>query len=181
MERTRPLLLLSVPLALGACFLGHALGYRLAGEPASEQGMHGYLAQAPLPAACLACLALTALALRASGRLRGGPSPLLFSLLAPLAFATQETAERLAAGVPLHTLLAPAVGAGLAAQLPLALAAWMLARLLLCAVDAVSAAFARGSRPRIRPRRPRLHPTVTEGLRPRVLALGYAGRAPPAA
>ena len=50
----------------------------------------------------------------------------------------QELVERLATGTSPHLLAEPAVLLGLVAQLPLALAAYRLARLLLRCADAVS-------------------------------------------
>jgi len=180
MTGARPLWLLSLPLAMGGCLLGHAVGYGFAGEAHREQEMHAYLAQAPLLAAVLVCLVVTALALRVTGRLRGRPSPLPVALLAPLAFACQETAERIVAGISLHALLEPAVVVGLVSQLPLALVAWLLARLLLRAADTAAAILRRRPRPRLRAPGRSWGASGIARLRPRVLALGYAGRAPPA-
>jgi hypothetical protein len=142
--------------------------------------MHGYLAQAPLLLAILACLALCALSLRAAGRLAGRPLALPFLLVTPLAFAVQEIAERVVAGVSLHSLLEPAVLVGLAAQLPLALAAWLLARLLLRAADAVAGVLRGRPLPEHRSSLRSFGATSVVRLRPRALAFGYAGRAPPA-
>jgi hypothetical protein len=172
--------LLSLPLALAGCLLGHAVGYGFGGESHREAEMHGYLAQAPLLLAILVCLALCALALRAAGRLAGRPLALPFLLITPLAFAIQESAERVVAGVSLHSLLEPAVLLGLAAQLPLALAAWLLARVLLRVADAVAVVLRRRHRVEHRSSPQSFGAAPVARLRPRALAFGYAGRAPPA-
>lgn len=180
MTRARPLWLLSLPLALGGCVIGHALGYSLAGEPHQDRALHGYLAHTPLMAAVLACLAVCALTLRAAGRLRGRPSPLPFALLPPLAFLVQETAERAGSGISLHTLLEPAAVLGLLAQLPLAFAAWLLARVLLRAADAVTVILRGRAHARLRSAKRSWSTSGIALLSPRIPALGYAGRAPPA-
>jgi hypothetical protein len=180
MDRSRPLWLLSFPLALGGCLLGHALGYAFAGEPHRQAEMHGYLERAPLVAAALVCAIAGGLGFRAAGKLRGRPSPLPLVLLAPLAFAVQEMLERQLTGVPLHTLLEPAVALGLAAQLPIAIAAWLFARLLLRAADTVAARLPRRQRLRLSPQPRGFGGVSAIPLRAPAAALGYAGRAPPA-
>jgi CTP:molybdopterin cytidylyltransferase MocA len=76
-----------------------------------------------------------AVALRVSGRLQGRPAAWPFALVPPLAFLGQEVIERVVAGVPADAVLAPPVYAGLAAQLPVALIAYLAARALIGAAD----------------------------------------------
>ena len=85
---------------------------------------------------------MLALALRVTGRLQGRPSAWPFALVPPLAFLAQELIERLAAGLPAHAVLEPAVYVGLAAQLPIALLGFLAARALLRVADEA----ARGAR-----------------------------------
>lgn len=175
----RPLWLLSVPLALVGCLLGHRLGYAIAGDPASERILHGYLAYTPLVLAAGGALVVTAVCLRAAGRLSGRPAAWVFALVPSLAFVVQEAGERAAAGVPLSSVLEPAVLAGLLAQLPLALLAYLAARTFLRVADAIAAALAA----------PRLSSqaafavvlSAVEPLLRAPLAFDRLGRAPPRA
>jgi hypothetical protein len=129
--RKRALLSLSLPLAAVGCLAGHAVGYALVGQSLRNARIHGYLGLAPqFLAVCVALVALS-LALRLTGRLQGRPAAWPFALLPPLAFVAQELIERLAAGLPAHAVFEPAVFGGLAAQVPLALAAYLAARALL--------------------------------------------------
>lgn len=145
--RSRALLALSVPLAAAGCLTGHAVGYALAGTSARDAAVHGYLGHAPqFLAACLALVAAV-VSLRAAGRLEGRLSALPFAVLPPLAFCLQELLERLLGGVPVHSVVEPAVLVGLAAQLPLALAAFLVARALLRCADTLRETLVRGSPP----------------------------------
>src|SRR4051812_43046390 len=131
--RKPALLAFSLPLAAAGTLAGHAAGYALVG--ASRPGVHGYLGYAPLfLAICVAAL-VTSVGLRVGGRLQGRPAAWPFAVLPPLAFCTQELVERLAAGLPAHAVFEPAVYAGLAAQVPLAFAAYLGARALLRVAD----------------------------------------------
>jgi hypothetical protein len=175
--RRSALLAFSLPLAATGTLAGHAAGYALVGG--SRYQVHGYLAFAPqFLAMCVAVLA-AAFALRAGGRLQGRPSPWIFALLPPLAFLAQEVIERLVAGLPAHAVFEPAVYAGLAAQVPVALAAYLVAKALLRVADKAREAFV----PKIRDARfaaiaLALCAPVSE---PRIvrLAHGSRGRAPP--
>jgi hypothetical protein len=176
--RKRALLALSLPLAAAGCLAGHATGYALVGASRHDARIHGYLGLAPqFLAACVALVAL-ALALRLTGRLQGRPAAWPFALLPPLAFCAQELIERLVAGLPAHAVFEPAVFAGLAAQLPLALLAYLAARALLRYTDA--AARALGPRP-VFTLRPALLPVPAAAHRlvRTPLAFNRLGRAPP--
>ncbi len=129
--RKRALLSLSLPLAAVGCLAGHAFGYAVAGQSVRDGRMHGYLGLAPQFLAVCVALVTLSLAMRLTGRLQGRPAAWPFALLPPLAFVAQELIERLVAGLPAHAVFEPAVFAGLAAQVPLALAAYLAARALL--------------------------------------------------
>jgi hypothetical protein len=149
--RKRALLSLSLPLAAAGCLAGHALGYAVVPTGPRDARIHSYLTLAPqFLAVCVALVALT-LGLRLSGRLQGRPAAWPFAILPPLAFCAQELVERLVAGLPAHAVLEPAVFAGLAAQLPVAVVAYLVARALLRVADttvrAVSAVGATVVRP----------------------------------
>jgi hypothetical protein len=141
--RTRALLSLSIPLAAVGCLIGHAAGYAVVGMSRRDAHLHGYLSFAPLFIAICAALVAASLALRLSGRLSGRVAAWPFALLPPLAFCAQELIERLAAGLPAHAVFEPAVFAGLAAQLPIALVAFLAARALLRVADAAARALRR--------------------------------------
>jgi hypothetical protein len=160
--RQRALLSLSLPLAAAGCLAGHASAYALVGTSRRDALVHGYLSFAPqFLAACLALVALS-VALRFSGRLPGRPAPWPFAILPPLAFCAQELIERLAAGLPAHAVFEPAVYVGLAAQLPIAIAAYFAARALLRVTDAAASAL-------------RAPPAIA--LRPALLALPHSSAA----
>ena len=189
--RLATLWLLTLPLLVVGLLAGHAAAYRVAiGDEharahALEESGHAYLAYAPIAVAV--CLAVVALAfLRfvvapAHGRTPRTPSGLL-AALPPLCFLAQEALERyLTHGHLTWSLLVqPAIAVGLLAQIPIALAALLLARLLCRAGEALGLALRAALRDRrshevARPRVP-----LSLGLRHgRVLALGHAERAPP--
>jgi hypothetical protein len=133
--RRRTLPSLSLPIAAAGCLGGHAAGYVLVGTTREDARIHGYLAFAPHFLAVCAVFVVVSLVLRFSGRFAGRPAAWPFGLLPPLAFMGQELIERLVAGLPVHSVLVPAVYAGLAAQLPIAIAAFFLARTLLRVAD----------------------------------------------
>jgi hypothetical protein len=177
--RKRALLSLSLPLAAVGCLAGHAAGYALVGASPRDARIHGYLGLAPQFLAVCAALVALALALRLTGRLQGRPAAWPFALLPPLAFCAQELIERLAAGLPAHAVLEPAVLAGLAAQLPLALAAYLAARALLRCADAAARALAPRSAFALRPALLPAPPSAAGRLDRTPLAFDRLGRAPP--
>ena len=157
---------------------GHAAGYAIVGTTRQEAGIHGYLGYAPQFLAACAALVGVALALRVAGRLHGRPAAWPVALLPPLAFLVQELLERVLAGMPAHTVFEPAVYAGLAAQLPFAVAAFFAARALLRGADAVARAFVPTSVSE--PRRVLFAvPAPVPGLVRTPLAFDRLGRAPP--
>jgi hypothetical protein len=176
--RQRPLLAFSIPLAAVGCLAGHAAGYALVGMSRRDALAHGYLGYTPqLIAACVAVVAL-ALALRVTGRLQGRPAAWPFALLSPLAFCAQELIERLAAGLPAHAIFEPAVYAGVAAQLPIALAAYLAARALLRVADAAARALAPHPAFTLRAA-PLAGPAAAIRVASTPLAFDRLGRAPP--
>jgi hypothetical protein len=176
--RRRALLALSLPTAAAGCLAGHAVAYSLVGSSTVVHRAHGYLAYAPqFVAVCLTVVAV-ALGLRMGGRLSGRLSPWPFALLPPLAFSAQELVERIAAGLPPHTVLEPAVWVGLAAQVPIALLAFLAARFLLRVAD--GAALALAVRPAIRlGLRAQPAPSAVPAPARTHLAFDRLGRAPP--
>ena len=176
--RKRALLSLSLPVAAVGCLAGHAAAYALVGMSPEDPRVHGYLAFAPQFLAVCAALVAGSLALRVSGRLTGRPSAWPFAALPPIAFLTQELLERLAAGLPAHSVLAPAVYVGLAGQLPIAFAAYAVARMLLRVADEAMRPLAT-RRPTI-PLPAALVAAAPVGhVSPASLAFDRLGRAPP--
>jgi hypothetical protein len=176
--RQRALLSLSLPVAALGSLGGHAAGYALVGTTGQDARIHGYLVFAPQFVAVCAVFVAASVALRVSGRFAGRPAAWPFAVLPPLAFAVQELIERLAAGLPARTVFAPAVYAGLVAQLPMAIAAFFVARTLLRVADGARRWVA------MRPPapRPRAVPVGAAGkplLARAPLAFDRLGRAPP--
>jgi hypothetical protein len=175
---------------LGAGWVtAHVLSYMLV-VPAADRGRmlartgHGYFRPTDLLILCgiitLAGLALCVL----GGKSLRAPSPWTLALLPPIGFVVQEHVERLAASgaFTIHPVTEPRFLLGLLLQLPFALAALVVARLLVT--------FARGlARSLTQTGRPKLvsvelsRPAMVNRRRPRisVLALGRGERAPPLA
>jgi len=105
-------------------------------------------------------------------------------LLLPLVgFSVQEHLERVIhlGEIPTAAAIEPTFLLGLALQLPFALAAFALARLLLRAADHVGRALrARPPHPRVRPRGHAVRPRPVALPLQRVAGLGYTERGPPA-
>jgi hypothetical protein len=134
--------LLGVPLALAGVAAAHALANALFGSPDARGELFASNASgAVLP--LVAAVAIAAIVLGLAMRVASGPkrsvSALagLFALLPPLAFVLLELLEGLVdrGAVPFGELAEPTFIAGLALQLPFAVAAYALARLLLRAGD----------------------------------------------
>jgi hypothetical protein len=139
--------LVSLPVALAGCLAAHFAAYALATPTAHAHASHGYLGHLPLVGgAALAVVLAAALRQAVRGRRGTRPSPWLFALLPPLAFALQEHAERLAQ--PALVVAEPTFLLGLALQLPFAALAWLLARAILRVADALGALIAPPPRPR---------------------------------
>ena len=172
--------LLALPLIAAGSQLAHWLAYRLT-EPeaharahALAESGHGYANALRLVAITSLCLVVAVLATNARDALHGRARLRIerwpFVLVPIVGFAIQELAERLAAGgEAVLTIGLPAVLIGLALQLPIALVAYALARLLLAASELVGAALA--PPPQIRPRRIAPVPIPAEPLLPAISAL----------
>ncbi|HTZ05106.1 MAG TPA: hypothetical protein VMB53_05080 [Gaiellaceae bacterium] len=146
---------LSIPLILAGTQVAHSLAYRLAYPEAdvrwrmlSASG-HGYEGYLPVAAGVAAALCLVAILAGVGDALRRRPiRPVpvwMFALLPPLAFTVQEYTERWLHGVngPQWMVYQPTFRYGLLLQLPFALLAFGVARLL-CRVVVVAARILRG-------------------------------------
>jgi hypothetical protein len=182
--------LLTLPLTGGGVFVAHQLSYR-AVEPHThgrasllEETGHGYFEYLPLAAAFGASLLLVATALIVARAHRGAAAARLriwpFAVLPPLVFAVQEHAERVVhtGEIPLSAAFEPTFVLGLLLQAPFALIAFLLAGALLAVAERIGGLLASGAPATtltILVPRPR-HAALA---RRRVLARGWAGRAPP--
>lgn len=185
--------LLALPVMAAGSVAAHALSYLFISARATEGGGEvserartgpaGYLV---LVLGLLAATALVAVAARLLSARRRPRSfalpPWLFFALPPLAFASQEIAERLlrAEAFPFQAALEPRFLLGLLLQLPFGLLALLVARALLRIVERLIGALARARAPRLRTR-PSWSPRQAYVL-PRIpaLALGHSQRGPPA-
>jgi hypothetical protein len=149
---------------------------------------HGYLAYAPAAIAFLAAVQLIAFVLAVLDRVRKRPVRTLpawvFLFIPELGFVLQEHVERfLVAGrFPWWTTLEPSFWRGLVLQVPLGIAAYLVAHLLLRTASVVAeAVVAHGAAPAaVRERRSRTtRPQLFFPPRPAPLAGTAAGRAPP--
>lgn len=177
MSGTRAPWLVTLPVALAGCLAAHFAAYALATPTSHAHDSHGYLAHLPLLSGAALAIVLGA-AVRHGVRGRSGvrPSPWLFALLPPLAFAIQEHVERLAH--PALVVTEPTFLLGLALQLPFAALAWLLARAILGAADALGALLA----PLPPPRRREALRVELPALQParRLLTTAISQRGPPA-
>jgi hypothetical protein len=185
--------LVAVPLMLVGSEAAHALAYRFAYPDLHVRVQallvtgHGYLRWLPLAfgvVAAVVALSLFVTAVDAAcGRAPRGLPAWAFALLPPVAFVVQEHLERLLhTGVfPWQEFGTPTFVPGLAFQLPFALLAYVIARLLLRTAEHAGRAVAR-----VAPPRPRLTAIVlaapaAEPPLPRaaVISIGLAKRGPP--
>jgi hypothetical protein len=180
---------LTLPLVLLGTEAAHALAYRVVYPQAHArillQTGHGYLSWLPLALALAGAVALAALCVAAADAARGRqPRDLpawAFALLPPATFVIQELLE-----LSLHTgrfgwhaLFAPTFLPGLALQLPLALAAYVAARLLLKTAERIGRALAQSQA--LRGLSQILAAPVTTALRARAVVTGCSSRGPPLA
>jgi hypothetical protein len=184
--------LVTLPLAVAGTQVAHALAYRLVtpGAEVRTHGLaasgHGYLEYLPLVLAIGAVLVAFALTAEVRRLVEGTGGPGLrvrawhFALVAPAIFSLQEHLERLfhEGILPWDTALAATFIVGVVLQLPFALAAYALARLLLRVARSLGTLLVRARR-----RRPAAAPTFPSlcVAVPRLpaLALGYGSRGPP--
>jgi hypothetical protein len=146
--------LAAAPLMLGGSQLAHAVAYRIAYPQAHVRVLHmlatghSYFTRGPMVAAAAGACLLVSLAFAVLDAARGRPPRGLpaaaFALLPPFAFALQEVLE-----LSLHTgtfawraVLAPTFVPGLLLQLPFALLAYLVARVLLRAAASIGRALA---------------------------------------
>jgi hypothetical protein len=150
-----------------------------------ELSGHSYLDQLPLVAALIAAPGMVALALAVFGAARERPrplGPLPFALLPPLSFVLQEHLERFihSGAFSWGASLERTFVLGLLLQVPFALVAFLLARVLLAGIRALrQALFRRPSRIRERDRRRSFGRPQVCLPRLGALALGHAERGPP--
>jgi len=174
----RSLLALTVPVGAVGCLAGHAAGYALVGAARQDALIHGYLAFAPQFLALCVGLVAIAFVLRLTGRLQGRLAAWPFAFLPPLAFLAQETVERVVAGLPAGAVFEAPVYAGLAAQVPVGILAFLVARLLLRAADAAARTLAPAPILLLRPgSMPAALPATRLAWAP--LSFDHLGRAPP--
>jgi len=152
--RRRLAWLFALPLMLAGSQAAHVLAYRWV-YPSADIRVHelfvtghGYLDRLPLALGAGGAVALVALMFAATDAARGRHVERLparaFALLPPLAFVLQEVLERSVHSGHLvwQAVEAPTFLPGLALQLPFALAAYLVARLLLRAAEQAGRAFA---------------------------------------
>jgi hypothetical protein len=176
--RRRALLAFSLPLAAIGCLAGHAVGYAVVGTSRTDAAIHGYLGYTPPFLAAAVSFVALAVVLRLSGRLQGRPVAWPFAVVPPIAFLVQEVIERLAAGLPAHGVLEPAVYVGLAAQLPIGFLAFLAGRALLRVADVAASTLVPPTRVVLEPiAPPALAPTTT--VVRAALAFDHLSRAPP--
>ena len=174
--------------------VAHVFAYRLVYPEAHVRWRvllstgHGYFAYWPLVCGVVGGVLLVGFVVGVmdSAR-RRGPRPLpawAFALLPLVGFTVQEFTERWLAGssFPWWMVLQPTFRIGLAFQLPFALLAFLLARLLLRAAERVVRALrGRAARPRPAGVLPEWFALAVWLPRVAVLAEGHAGRGPPLA
>lgn len=183
--------LLAVPLTIAASQVGHGLAYRTVSPDAHarahllEESGHAYLQHLPLALGLLSVLAAFALIAQvraAIGRRAGiGLARLPFAAVPPAVFMLQEHFERLLhdGSFPLAAVAEPTFLLGLVFQLPFALLAFGVARLLIRVADEIGFALGGSARPALEPLR--LVAVTPEAFLSRLnpLALGYPQRGPP--
>ena len=152
--RRRLAWLVTLPLLLASSQLAHVLAYRVVYPEAHVRAAallrtgHGYLSTLPLVLGIAGAVALLALAAAVLDAARGRPVRDLpawaFALLPPLAFVLQELLElSLHTGTfAWHAVLAPTFVPGLLLQLPFAVLAYVVARVLLRAAARIGRALA---------------------------------------
>jgi hypothetical protein len=177
--------------------VAHVLAYRLVYPQAQVRLRdllatgHGYMlghaAWVPLAAGVLGGAELLALGWAAVGAVRRGPARPLpawaFALLPLVGYTLQEFLERWLVGstFPWWFVLQPTFRVGLLLQLPFGLAVFLVARLLLRAVERAAEAFA-GSAPLpvAVSALPAWGVVESSAIRSALLAVGRLGRGPPA-
>jgi hypothetical protein len=183
--------------ATASWLTAHCLAFVLAPPAAGEhmhhhaEAGHPYVTSAPVLIAALVTVLAAGLVLCVGEGLRGragglAPPAVLFAVLPPLGFVTQEHVEGLVRSGSLSTHLTtePTFLVGLALQLPFAVAALLLCRGLYALGYGLGRLLARRLTVATRVRAPALasqrRPVCVTLIPPSVLALGHGSRAPPA-
>ena len=158
---------------------------------ALQQSGHGYFSWLPLLGGIALAVLVSSMFLHGRDARKGENRPishtslLRFAALPPLAFALQEHLEALIhSGSISGVVIAPTFMIGLLLQLPFALLAYLVARLLLGAAERVGRAFSESPAPYPAPalcESPSWFALTVWPLRSAVLADGHAGRGPPVA
>jgi hypothetical protein len=183
---------LAAPLSVLGVLCAHWLSYRLVVPDSHARAHvlaatgHGYMSYAPLVVGVSLALIVLGFGSAIVRELRGceprpGAPAWLVGLLPPLAFVLQELLERYAqhGWVEWSVVLEPTFVLGLGLQLPFALVAALLTVALSRAARAVAAILAQLPAHRRRHARSFGAPVHPDLPRLAMLALGYAGRAPP--
>jgi hypothetical protein len=178
---------LTLPLVLLGTQAAHSLAYELVYPQAQTRMLlatgHGYLTWLPVALAMAVAVAASALCAAVADAARARPQRDLpawaFALLPPATFVLQEVLE-----LSLHTgtlglraVLAPTFLPGLLLQLPIALIAYVAARLLLRTAERVGRALAE-LRPLALPAQ-LLPPPAATTLRVHAVVAGCSSRGPP--
>jgi hypothetical protein len=169
----------------------HALAYQFVVADSAERSEvlagtgHGYLTLAPFGLALVTAILMLALVsevrLSASGTASPAPAFWSFAALAPLTFVCQEHFERLLhdGTFPWGAAAEPTFAVGLALQLPFALIAYLVARVLLRAARLLGRLLVGPSRGVARDLGRRWPALAASPVRPSGLSLGYGTRGPP--
>ena len=181
---------MAVPLVLGGAQLAHAADYWLIAPDAHERAEllagtgHGYFSYLPFAVALFAALVVAGFVAASFDARRRATSVALdrwpLALLPFATFALQEHVERhLHDGAfPWHAAGDPTFALGLVLQIPFAVAAYVAARLLLRAADALGRI--RTTKLSLRPAAERPLPVLIADLvRRHPLADGHSSRGPP--
>ena len=184
----------SIPLILAGTLAAHSLAYRIAYPVADARWRllastgHGYLGYVPLIAGTIVAAVLAGSLAMAADAVRGKPFRAFpawaFALLPVLAFTVQEFTERWVAGggLPWWMVLQPTFRIGLLLQLPFALVAFLVARLLLRTARAIGRILrGQGSLPIVLPAVPRRASSYRDAVHPKtsIAGLGWGLRGPP--
>jgi hypothetical protein len=156
------------------------------------EGGHVYFASTPVLIAALVTVLAAGLVLCVAEGVRGskrglGPPAVVFAVLPPLGFLVQEHVEDLvrSGSLPGTLILEPTFLAGLALQLPFAVAALLLCRGLYALGYGLgrflASRLAVATRIRCLAPAVKRRPASATLIPPSVLALGHGSRAPPAA
>ena len=182
--------MLTLPLSAAGMLLAHQLTWRVAAHGHEDEVAHGYLSYGVIFLALLAAVVVVAATRRfiqtvGSGSVASVPSAGLFAIMPIVGFVLQEHLEHLVAAREMEAtfFLSQPFVVGLLLQVPFALAAMIVARLILGVVETVATVVRTvGAAPWLRALEPVVVaiPSALHGPPPRRgLAFASAGRAPP--